>query len=141
MESAYGRGFDDALEPKLSEQPDPFRKEEFVYFISDGEAIKIGTSTRPDRRVRALQTSHPRRLRIVGVMRGGAALEQELHRKFRRVRLKGEWFSDCAEINDFIDQRCSIKHRQRFTSIRASDVQDILKSVKDSGISLEINAV
>lgn len=80
----------------------PSRRSSFVYFISDGEHVKIGLSRQPRKRLSSLQTGHPKRLNIVGLMPGGAEDEFQLHGRFRDHRVKGEWFRDCSEIRDFI---------------------------------------
>lgn len=70
--------------------------EDSVYFISDMSddgPIKVGmTKGNPFARMAELQTGNPRRLRILGVMRGDADLERLFHRLFARGRLSGEWF-------------------------------------------------
>ncbi|MGJ7042107.1 mRNA-degrading endonuclease YafQ of YafQ-DinJ toxin-antitoxin module [Shinella sp. BE166] len=84
------------------EEGAPSRRSSFVYFISDGEHVKIGLSRQPRKRLSSLQTGHPKRLNIVGLMPGGAEDEFQLHGRFRDHRVKGEWFRDCSEIRDFI---------------------------------------
>ena len=76
----------------------------FVYFISCGDHIKIGFSTRPLDRLRALQTSHPDALEIVGTMRGTRALETKLHKRFADTRERGEWFQTSGALWDYIDR-------------------------------------
>lgn len=80
----------------------PPRHSSKVYFISDGEAVKIGISKNPNRRLSQLQTGHPRRLTLVATLPGGLDEEMQLHGRFRAHHLSGEWFSDCPEIRDFI---------------------------------------
>lgn len=80
------------------------RPEGLVYFIQsvDGGPIKIGTSVDPRKRLREIQTSHPSRLQIVGLIEGGIARERELHQTFAHLRLEGEWFALGPELIDFI---------------------------------------
>lgn len=73
-----------------------------VYFISDGESIKIGVSVNPQERLLALQTGHARQLSILCTIPGGADEEFHMHAKFRHHRIRGEWFNDCQEIRDFV---------------------------------------
>ncbi|WP_050577733.1 GIY-YIG nuclease family protein [Sinorhizobium meliloti] len=75
----------------------------FVYFITDGDAIKIGKANNPKSRLSGLQTSHHKPLRILALMPGGEASERALHGKFHRYRIRGEWFKDCREIRNFIN--------------------------------------
>lgn len=76
----------------------------YVYFITDGEAIKIGKANNPKSRLSALQTSHYKPLAVLATMSGGEELERELHRTFDALRIRGEWFKDCREIRDFINR-------------------------------------
>lgn len=80
----------------------PERRASVVYFISDGEAVKIGISKNPTKRLAQLQTGHPRRLSILATLPGGADEEMQLHGRFREHRLHGEWFGDCPEIRSYI---------------------------------------
>lgn len=74
----------------------------FVYFITDGSAIKIGKATNVRSRLSGLQTSHHKHLRVIATMPGDGALERQLHGRFRQHKIRGEWFRDCAPIRDFI---------------------------------------
>jgi len=74
----------------------------FVYFVSDGDAIKIGKANNPRSRLGGLQTSHYKPLRILGLMPGDETLERHLHGKFRKHHIRGEWFRDCHDIRKFI---------------------------------------
>lgn len=75
----------------------------FVYFIQEVKQsrkapVKIGFSETPERRLAEFQTGNPRELVIVqklGPMSLSQArqMEQAFHRKFKRLRLRGEWFS------------------------------------------------
>jgi len=76
----------------------------FVYFISDGEYIKIGKAVDPYKRLAEIQTGNPRRLSVVSMIpcySSSAAheLEHFLHNSFRSKRAVGEWF-DIVEDND-----------------------------------------
>jgi hypothetical protein len=63
-----------------------------VYFISDGRYTKIGISANVRRRLRTLQTSNPKPLRVVATLSGGSTLEKQLHERFKTRRIQGEWF-------------------------------------------------
>lgn len=76
-----------------------------VYFITDdaGVFVKIGRSRNVNDRLATLQTSHPRKLRIVFSMpETEVVTEYNLHRKFAHLRRNGEWFSFAEEIKEFI---------------------------------------
>jgi hypothetical protein len=70
-----------------------------TYFISDGEAVKIGYSTDPESRLRYLQTGHPKKLVLLGVC---SIPEPVLHEKFESLRLQGEWFRLTPELEGYI---------------------------------------
>lgn len=65
----------------------------FVYFISNGEAVKIGYSADPAKRFQSLQTSQPGTLVLLGTIAGNRELERELHTRFADRRRVGEWFT------------------------------------------------
>lgn len=69
----------------------------FVYFISDGEFIKIGKAADPQKRLGELQTANARKLELLYVVpcKGDAAardVEAYLHRVYREYAREGEWF-------------------------------------------------
>ena len=68
----------------------------FVYLISDSNAVKIGISKDPKRRLSGIQTGNPNTCRILGFFPGGRDLEARLHKAFASKRArehgKGEWF-------------------------------------------------
>lgn len=85
--------------------PSP-RKEQprgqLVYFISDGEAVKIGFSHSVMQRLKNLQTNHPRPLELLATVPGPWELERELHQKFAHLRVQGEWFRPEPDLMSFI---------------------------------------
>lgn len=74
----------------------------YVYFITDGEKIKIGKAGNPRMRLSGLQTSHHKPLYFLAIMPGDESVERQLHRIFYAHRIRGEWFNDCEEIRRFI---------------------------------------
>jgi T5orf172 domain. len=74
-----------------------------IYFITDGEYIKIGyTRTYPIIRLKELQTGNPKPLKLLATMEGGLSLEKELHNTFRPYKAQGEWFRSSGEILEYI---------------------------------------
>lgn len=70
---------------------------QYIYIIGDGcNAVKIGISDDPKRRLADLQVGSSVRLKLyyqVSVPgRGAQALKQRLHRLFHDRNLQGEWF-------------------------------------------------
>ena len=75
-----------------------------IYFISDGEYVKIGyTSGNPKERLASLQTSNARQLKIIQTIPGDIYKEQTLHQRFHHLRACGEWFKFTEEIREFIN--------------------------------------
>lgn len=74
----------------------------FVYFITDGQAIKIGFSRYPDGRQSDLQVAHYLPLRQIAQFFGAWSDEAFLHRKFQHLRIRGEWFRPETELIEFI---------------------------------------
>ncbi len=76
----------------------------FVYFISDGSAVKIGyTRQHPKERIRLLQTGNPNRLKLVYVIYGGDDIEKWLHKHYNAMRLVGEWFNITIDDLNWLD--------------------------------------
>jgi integrase len=85
-------------------QPAP--KAQFVYFITDGDHMKIGHSSDPERRLRAAQTCHPKTLWLVGTIAATKITEDAAHRKFADDRLRGEWFSVTGATLKEVESMC-----------------------------------
>lgn len=73
----------------------------YVYFIWEVDPknrhFKIGYSKRPDKRVKQLQTGHPKKLGLFGALefdteKEARAQEKMLHVSYGHHRTKGEWF-------------------------------------------------
>lgn len=80
-------------------------RDRFVYFIQSGGVkgpIKIGSARDVRARISMLEVGNPRPLTLLATARGGVVLEYGLHRKFRRTRIRGEWFRATAELKQLI---------------------------------------
>jgi hypothetical protein len=64
----------------------------YVYCITDGTAVKIGYSLKPEARVGELQTGNPRRLRLLATVEGTPTDERNLHVKYLHLNILQEWF-------------------------------------------------
>lgn len=74
--------------------------EDAVYFIRNGNRVKIGYTTNLSRRLMALSQ---RRQDVVLLLAGDRKLEAALHRYFRRERLfLTEWFEYTGELERFL---------------------------------------
>ena len=82
-------------------------KTDYVYFIQDisTERIKIGVSNNPVYRMQRMQLSEQTVLLLA--IKGSYALEELLHKKFKKHRIHGEWFEPAEEILYFINQHDS----------------------------------
>jgi hypothetical protein len=78
----------------------------YVYFIQIGSCgdIKIGFSTNILNRFNTIKTSIPDQIKLLGYMSGSMKLEKELHKKFRVLWKKGEWFHCDRVLIDFINE-------------------------------------
>lgn len=77
-----------------------------VYFILDTykKDIKIGfTSKHIKERLSALQTSSSSELKVLATIPADRAYEKELHRKFNKFKVNGEWFSPSPDLVSYID--------------------------------------
>jgi hypothetical protein len=74
----------------------------YVYFIKDGDKVKIGHSVHPTVRMKNL-TTHSK-LELLGILAGGRKRELALHDKFDKYRIEGtrEWFKLVPEIIKYI---------------------------------------
>lgn len=75
-----------------------------IYFVqAEGEPaspIKIGFTAgkTTEKRLKSLQTAHPKKLGVVTTIPGTLRQEQDLHERFKAYRLQGEWFSASPEL-------------------------------------------
>jgi hypothetical protein len=73
------------------------QRDRLVYYVQrpDG-AIKIGTTWDIAGRMQALRNVSP--VVLLGTHTGGEVAESALHRRFRAIRLDGEWFSPTDDL-------------------------------------------
>lgn len=73
-----------------------------IYFIKAGtrRLVKIGYSkSHPMARLKALQTGSVDRLELIGMLDGEPRDEAEWHRRFKHLRVTGEWFRWTPELS------------------------------------------
>jgi hypothetical protein len=65
-----------------------------IYFVKDTvtQAVKIGYSKNPKKRLAGLQTATPNALVLLGTIHGSLDSETAFHDKFAGYKLQGEWF-------------------------------------------------
>lgn len=80
-----------------------------IYFITDGEYVKIGFTDKDDvqQRLSTLQTGNARELTLLGTMQGGRESEMLLHQVFSSLRVRGEWFLLTPQIKTVSEPRYS----------------------------------
>lgn len=76
----------------------------YVYFVTDGVAIKIGHASSPRSRLGELQVSHHVELQLMHDMPGKLEDEFKLHERFRHLHIRGEWFRREPELLDYIEE-------------------------------------
>lgn len=80
------------------------RPELYTYFIRGSEGIKIGQSLNPVARRRELQPGSATRLKLLLAVPYSWIPEPEAHKRFKRLRMEGEWFRPEQELLDFISE-------------------------------------
>jgi hypothetical protein len=87
----------------VREVPASGQHEPIVYFLKNGDRVKIGYTTHLAARVTALSL---RNRDVLLALDGGRELEAELHRRFHAHRIsRTEWFNFAEEIQDFVRSR------------------------------------
>lgn len=85
---------------KEKQTPDKF----WLYAIRSDDAVKLGVSNNPNKRLKALQTSHNKTLRVVwryyvgNDRKEAGKIEKRLHRFCNDHHQRGEWF-DLMALN------------------------------------------
>jgi Meiotically up-regulated gene 113 len=85
--------------PKVKIQPRPIGQ---IYYLSDGEHIKIGFTMDWSKRKYAYTTYSPRDLKLLATHPGTKGDEKMLHRTFKPHRVKNEWYRQSEELMDHI---------------------------------------
>lgn len=86
-----------------------------IYFIRGEESgnIKIGYSIHPGKRRKDLQTAHYEDLEVIGLLHGSPSLEAELHERFGKYRIRGEWYEPGKRLLAFIEENARLKNVAR----------------------------
>lgn len=77
---------------------------ECVYFLQQGNTIKIGYTKSIADRIKTLQTASPIPLTLLATLRGDRKLESYFHTRFASYRLEGEWFSLEGTLLDYLTE-------------------------------------
>lgn len=100
----------------------PVQDGERVYFILAGDYIKVGFSTNPHKRIKSMQTGSPFVLVMLADIPGSKDDEQEIHRMFPDLHVRGEWFRDDPRIRAFIEAT-RVDRRSRRRTINVGPAQ------------------
>jgi hypothetical protein len=74
----------------------------FVYFVAFDGFVKIGTAKNVKKRIAQLQSGCPHTLDLIGVVEGDREIEAAYHKRFRKLRVSGEWFKLAPPLTDEI---------------------------------------
>lgn len=78
-------------------------KEESVYFVRCGEFVKIGyTRGVPESKMTEFKVGSPYDYEMLASVPGGLRLQRKLHRIFKEVHHRGEWFRMEGALVEFI---------------------------------------
>lgn len=82
----------------------------FIYYVRVADFIKIGQSRHWKRRVNNLNTASPFDVHVLLVEMEQPKREKFLHKKFRHLRHRGEWFRAEPELLAFIEKLVAEHH-------------------------------
>lgn len=109
-----------------------------IYFIKQGEYVKIGFTNRFKTRLNQLQVSSPIKLEVLGIIDGDKNDEQRLHNKFKHIASNGEWFIYCDELKKFIDLLdTSLMWRYGYIENKTSPIGLIKQTRLELNLSME----
>lgn len=110
-----------------------------IYFVACpvGKAIKIGTTSYLDQRLKTIRRECPFRPpsacclhEYLGSLFGSVGKEEELHDRFDHLFVYGEWFRDTAEL------------REAFYDLHIEEILDFLdEELRRMGISLPADEI
>jgi hypothetical protein len=88
-----------------------------LYFIeSEDGFVKIGRSNNPKKRLSAIQSGNHKELSILKTFKNKGCYEPDIHKKFKDLCIRGEWFKMSDEIKDFIKEKENDRLRNRKTA-------------------------
>lgn len=85
----------DVVGAVILERPNDLDPRGYVYFITDGEYVKIGSTADLKSRLNSLQTANARPLTLLKYVecKDRFETERQFHDVFSRFRVNGEWFN------------------------------------------------
>lgn len=91
-----------------------------IYFIANSysKSVKIGYSLSPKQRFSQLQIGNSYKLDLIGVMKGDREVERDIHNKFKKYHIRGEWYKLNDNIIKFITEYATIIKNRDNTFVR-----------------------
>jgi predicted DNA-binding transcriptional regulator AlpA len=81
----------------------PRKNGQVVYFLADGDAIKIGTTKgHPSARANSMNSGNPRKIDYLYSIWADRTIEATLHALFQPFLIQGEWFTAGSELKTFL---------------------------------------
>lgn len=107
-----------------------------TYFIKSNDLVKIGYTTRTiEQRVKELQTGNPTTLISVTYIKGKHDTEgYELYKRFKELRLKGEWFEYNDEMKQFISRIKNNEIEMTLVELRIDKKTTVLDEIQEKGL-------
>ena len=77
-----------------------------IYFLKNGrrKLVKIGFSSDHATRIGSIQMATPDKLKLIATIPGSRALEAELHKRFAKYHVQGEWFSVDGALATYLER-------------------------------------
>jgi hypothetical protein len=96
-----------------------------IYFLRAREIgrVKIGYSANPKKRIASLQTASPTQLELIRIIEGTKDDEKDLHRKFAKLRIGGEWFTEKDELASYLGLAQRVEKKLEAPTWPATDLE------------------
>jgi hypothetical protein len=98
----------------------------YIYFVAQRDAVKIGFSVYPDKRIGNIQTANSEPLEVLGYYRGEQEEEKRLHVQFAHLKIKGEWFRATPELMSLVKAKIKTngQHEELWTTRELRKIRD-----------------
>jgi hypothetical protein len=113
----------------------------YIYFVQaggPGRPVKIGYSNHLTNRLIGMQTGCPDPLEVLLAVKGERGDEADLHRRFKGLRIHGEWFRADLELLRYIqelkDSSPAVAEHYRGSSL--DKYRELKNKIKDRGAKL-----
>jgi hypothetical protein len=109
-----------------------------IYFVKANDRVKIGYAEDPSSRIPSIQTSSPYKLEVLLIIDGSIEVERELHKRFQKYRITGEWFKYDDRLEAFVVKNMDKDRKFEFGFIVGdfSEFEQVLRLRKRHSITL-----